>query len=226
MTYNELNCVHQIPFFHKAQNMPLCVFQGIIEKLAAVPEWVGPWSLATMSLSMSKPGEIYIRRRPPLKLEVKAKVNWKSRKTKDCQKTPEIKRNSWKRIFTTCISESTPDSVLFISGVCLQNCFNQPRSQPPVCATLTGTPHKSDRICFLLGVHLFLKTLMTLLILSGNIALCVPKWIMSQDELCPTVNYIPLFSRISKWMGFAPNSVSRHAQCRQMNRWMCYGKKS
>lgn len=168
---------------------------------------------------------IYIRRRPPLKLEVKAKVNWKSRKTKDCQKTPEIKRNAWKRIFTTCVSESTPDSVLFISGVCLQNCFNQPRSQPPVCATLTGTPHKSDRICFLLGVHLFLKTLMTLLILSGNIALCVPKWIMSQDEFCPTVNYIPLFSRISKWMGFAPNSVSRHAQCRQMNRWMCYGKK-
>lgn len=60
MTYNELNCVHQIHFFHIAQNIPLCVFQDIIEKLAAVPEWVSPRSLVTILLSMLKPGEIYI----------------------------------------------------------------------------------------------------------------------------------------------------------------------
>lgn len=37
------------------------------------------------------------RGRTLLKLEIKIKVNWKSRKTKDCQKTPHIKRKAWKQ---------------------------------------------------------------------------------------------------------------------------------
>lgn len=87
--------------------------------------WVGgsliPWDYIVKHVET---WGIVHRRRTPLKLEVKIKVNWKSRKTKDFQKTPENKRTAWKRIFTRFISESTPDSVIIISGVGLQNCFN------------------------------------------------------------------------------------------------------
>ena len=38
--------------FTEAQNMALYVFLDTIEKLTVVPEWVGPWSLETISLSM------------------------------------------------------------------------------------------------------------------------------------------------------------------------------
>lgn len=230
MTYNGLNCVHQIHFFHRSLEHGLICFSRHNWKTCSCT-WMGGSLIPCDYIVKHIETWGNIHRRTALKLEVKIKVNWKSRKTKVCQKTWEIKRTTWKRIFTRSISESMPDSVIFISGVCLQNCFNQPCSQPTVCTTLIGPPHKSDRIGFLLGVHLFLNILMTLLILSGNIALCVPKWIMSQDELCPKKNYVPLWITYpcsqgypNEWV-FPPNSVSRYAQCRQMNRWMSYGKK-
>lgn len=110
--------------FTDAQDMALYVFQDTIEKTYSCT-WVGgsliPWDYIVKHVET---WGIVDRRKTPLKLEVKIKVNRKSRKTKDCQKTPENKRTAWKRIFTRSISESMPDSVIIISGVCLQNCFN------------------------------------------------------------------------------------------------------